>query len=146
MSMKTSNDTIGNRTCDLQACSAVPQPTAPPAACPRHRHRTVFKTSHGSSVTMRGTAMPRALLCVGLPCLERYYASDCHGSSVTMRRTAMPRALLCVGLPCLERYYAWDSHGSSVTMRGTAMARALLCVGQPWLERYYAWDSHDPCH
>jgi hypothetical protein len=30
MSMKNSNDTIGNRTRDLQACSAVPQPTAPP--------------------------------------------------------------------------------------------------------------------
>ena len=28
MSMKTSNDTIGNRTCDLPTCSAVPQPTA----------------------------------------------------------------------------------------------------------------------
>jgi hypothetical protein len=33
MSMKNSNDTIGNRTRDLPACSAVPQPTAPPAAC-----------------------------------------------------------------------------------------------------------------
>ena len=34
MSMKNSNETIGNRTRDLPACSAVPQPTAPPAACP----------------------------------------------------------------------------------------------------------------
>jgi hypothetical protein len=33
--MKNSNDTIGNRTRDLPACSAVPQPTAPPAACPQ---------------------------------------------------------------------------------------------------------------
>jgi hypothetical protein len=33
MSMKNSSDTIGNRTRDLPACSAVPQPTAPPAAC-----------------------------------------------------------------------------------------------------------------
>jgi hypothetical protein len=32
MSMKNSNDTIGNRTRDLPACSAVPQPTAPPRA------------------------------------------------------------------------------------------------------------------
>ena len=31
---KKSNYTIGNRTRDLPACSAVPQPTAPPAACP----------------------------------------------------------------------------------------------------------------
>ena len=30
--MKNSNDTIGNRTHDLPACSAVPQPTAPPRA------------------------------------------------------------------------------------------------------------------
>ena len=28
--MKNSNDTIGNRTRDLPACSAVPQPNAPP--------------------------------------------------------------------------------------------------------------------
>jgi hypothetical protein len=30
MSMKNSSDTIGNRACDLPACSALPQPTAPP--------------------------------------------------------------------------------------------------------------------
>ena len=30
MSMKNSNDTIGNRTRELPTCSAVPQPTAPP--------------------------------------------------------------------------------------------------------------------
>jgi len=32
MSMKNSNDTIGNRTRDLPTCSAVPQPTALPRA------------------------------------------------------------------------------------------------------------------
>jgi hypothetical protein len=32
--MKNSSDTIGNRTRELPVCSAVPQPTAPPAACP----------------------------------------------------------------------------------------------------------------
>ena len=31
-SMKNSSDTIGNRNRDLPACSAVPQPTAPPRA------------------------------------------------------------------------------------------------------------------
>jgi hypothetical protein len=35
--MKNSNDTIGNRTRDLPACSAVPQPIAPPAACPKQQ-------------------------------------------------------------------------------------------------------------
>jgi hypothetical protein len=34
MSMKSSNDTIGNRTRDLPGCSAVPQPTAPLRAPP----------------------------------------------------------------------------------------------------------------
>jgi hypothetical protein len=36
MSMKNFNDTIGNRTRDLPACSTVPQPTVPPRApfCP----------------------------------------------------------------------------------------------------------------
>jgi hypothetical protein len=34
--MKNSNDTIGNQTRDLPVCSTVPQPTAPPAACPKH--------------------------------------------------------------------------------------------------------------
>jgi hypothetical protein len=33
--MKNSNNTIGNRHRDLPTCSAVPQPTAPPAACPQ---------------------------------------------------------------------------------------------------------------
>jgi hypothetical protein len=33
MSMKNSNDTIGKQTHDLPVCGAVPQPTAPPAAC-----------------------------------------------------------------------------------------------------------------
>jgi len=32
MSMKNSNDTIGNRTRELLACSAIPQPTAPTRA------------------------------------------------------------------------------------------------------------------
>jgi len=34
MSMKNYNDTIGYRSRDFQTCSAVPQTTAPPAACP----------------------------------------------------------------------------------------------------------------
>jgi hypothetical protein len=28
--MKNPNDPIGNRTCDLPACTAVPEPSAPP--------------------------------------------------------------------------------------------------------------------
>ena len=40
MSMKNSNDTIGNRTCGLPACSTVPQPTAPPHT-PRGRYKNL---------------------------------------------------------------------------------------------------------
>jgi hypothetical protein len=36
MSMKNANDTIGNRTGDLPACIAVPQPTAPPRTTEIH--------------------------------------------------------------------------------------------------------------
>ena len=43
MSMKYSNDTIGNRTRDLPACRAVPQPTAPPRAI--HKVETKIKDS-----------------------------------------------------------------------------------------------------
>ena len=50
MSMKNSNDTIGNRTRDLPACSAVPQPTAPPRAplnltCTRIRYIKIDNSS-----------------------------------------------------------------------------------------------------
>ena len=38
MSMKNSNDTVGNRNRDLPAFSAVPQPTAPPRA-PKYSYR-----------------------------------------------------------------------------------------------------------
>jgi len=40
--MKNSSDTIGNRTRDLPACSAVPQPTAPPRAPPPLPQTVIF--------------------------------------------------------------------------------------------------------
>jgi len=45
MSMKNFNDTIGNRTRDLPACSAVPQPTAPlrvPVLCMQYTQNYVW--------------------------------------------------------------------------------------------------------
>ena len=42
--MKNSSDTIGNRTRDLPACSAVPQPTAPPRAPSDEHNRNKFCT------------------------------------------------------------------------------------------------------
>ena len=46
MSMKNSNDTIGNQTRDLPACSAVPQP----AAQPRAPSGTMYRTKSTSVV------------------------------------------------------------------------------------------------
>jgi hypothetical protein len=43
MSMKNSNDTIGNRTRDLPACSAVPQPSAPSRAPVNHIYTDLKK-------------------------------------------------------------------------------------------------------
>ena len=43
ISMKNSNDIMGDRTRDLPACSIVPQPTAPPRA--RVHSRATFKHS-----------------------------------------------------------------------------------------------------
>jgi hypothetical protein len=40
VSMKNSNDTIGNGTRDLAACSAVPQPTAPPRTPAKNNTRS----------------------------------------------------------------------------------------------------------
>ena len=63
MSMKNSNYTTGNRTRELLACSAVPQPTAPPRATnfPEYQMKillgdfnakvgreNIFKPTHGN--------------------------------------------------------------------------------------------------
>jgi len=51
MSMKNFNDTIGNRTRDLPACSALPQPIAPPRAPTKHSKGN--KTVPGKVATTR---------------------------------------------------------------------------------------------
>jgi hypothetical protein len=45
MSMKNSNDTIGNRTRDLPTCSAVLQPTALPHAPKYRKQYNIFSSS-----------------------------------------------------------------------------------------------------
>ena len=45
--MKNSNNTIGYRTRDLPACSAVPQPTAPPRAPITTIYRTKTDCENG---------------------------------------------------------------------------------------------------
>jgi len=52
MSMKNCNETIGNRTRDLPDCSAVPQPTAPPAACSHIYEETAFDLKKNTQGTV----------------------------------------------------------------------------------------------
>ena len=47
--MKKSSDTIRNRTRDFPACSAVPQATAPPAACPLFLYERCIKGFGGGT-------------------------------------------------------------------------------------------------
>jgi hypothetical protein len=56
MSMKNSNETIGNRTRDLLACSAVPQPIAPPRASVIQMYVEIFKLQYDFkwSKTLKG--------------------------------------------------------------------------------------------
>jgi len=49
--MKNSNDTIGNRTRDLPACSALPQPTASPRASIVYCVFNNIKVNGGRKVT-----------------------------------------------------------------------------------------------
>jgi hypothetical protein len=53
--MKNSSDNIRNRTRDLAACSAVPEPTAPPRAPPRvGRLRNIT----GNKIGVTGAVLP----------------------------------------------------------------------------------------
>ena len=58
--MKNSSDTIGNRTRDLPACSAVPQPTGPP------RTRIVEYTGHKFGVLKKDRVLFQAHLLLEL--------------------------------------------------------------------------------
>jgi len=59
--MKNSNDTIGNRTYDLLVCIAVPQTTAPLAACPP---TNLFQNSYILIIPV--SAMHYQERCIGL--------------------------------------------------------------------------------
>jgi hypothetical protein len=55
MSMKNSNETIGNRTRDLPGCTAVPQPTAPPRSSLNSgvgRNVTVLDVKNGQFISI----------------------------------------------------------------------------------------------
>jgi hypothetical protein len=86
MSMRKSIDTIGNRACDLPACSAVPQPTAPLRAPPfppekpavakmLHYSPTCYETPPASVCKVNmDTVLPLSL------CLSRLFNSSFQNS------------------------------------------------------------------
>jgi len=66
--MKKSNDTIGNRTRNLPACIAVPQPTAPPRA-------PVYFSLHFNNSDEKQAA-------VNIPNLSNLHQMPCEGQDV----------------------------------------------------------------
>jgi len=67
--MKNSNDTIGDRTRDLPACSAVPQPNAPPRAM--HRRTTLVNfqlDAQNSYLFIYNTFIKLLYMLRALPC------------------------------------------------------------------------------
>jgi len=58
MPIKNSSDTIGNQTRDLSACSAVPQPTAPPRS-PRQSNENLKKITSRFIAGRFGTALSK---------------------------------------------------------------------------------------
>ena len=74
--MKNSNDTIGNRTRDIPACTAVPQPAAPPRI--PDRINALVRKESGSNY--------KAIPCFPLRYLEKKLRK--------FRKTALCHALL----------------------------------------------------
>ena len=62
--MKNSNDTIGNRTHDLPACSEVSQPTAPLRAPNRNEYQEYFLGGKGGRFVGLTTLPPLCADCL----------------------------------------------------------------------------------
>ena len=100
VSMKNFNDTIGNRTRDLLACSAVPQPIAPPRA-PSHiihsrpksynLHINVCESHH--TIHRLSKSFIHILSKVWL-CSTRISESECHQSALNSIQTAVLQTAL----------------------------------------------------
>jgi hypothetical protein len=78
--MKNSDDTIGNRTRDLPACSAVPQPTEPPRA-PFHisTSQLNFGTVHVPIIAQMRIRFREAAYITAFICCERQKKLDLIG-------------------------------------------------------------------
>jgi hypothetical protein len=80
MSKKNSNDTIGNRSRDLPACSAVPQPTAAPRAPKREITTGSSKpqeTDEQSTFTSVDYIFPFLFFVIKIACILERHLSLC---------------------------------------------------------------------
>ena len=107
LSMKNSNDTIGNWTRDLPACSAVPQPTAPPRTLQVYTKLSINSNDTignrtrdlpACSAVPQPTAPPRALqvytkLSINSNDTIGNRTRDIPACSAVPQPTAPPRAL-----------------------------------------------------
>jgi hypothetical protein len=75
MSMKNSSDTIGNRTRDLRACSAVPQPPAPPRT-PEQILNTTCSHCPIAYISERFSNSSLQTLIIPLPCAWNYHTAS----------------------------------------------------------------------
>ena len=138
MSMKNSSDTIGNRTRNLPASSAVTQPTAPPRAPP---HRTVQEITvlshmtalylnvflsgiHGCwSQTKEGRLCPNANNCqVQLQTPQIIWVSRSHASSAEAKENMTLRVMK--QNVKAERRHSYLCHFQCVVSCGLRVCRA----------------------
>jgi len=93
MSMKKSHDTIGNRTRDLPACSAVPQPTAPPRT-PKERRGYSHLKEEALDRTMWRACFGRGFGPVVRQTTKRMNLLGAQKKNFTRSRTPLSATLL----------------------------------------------------
>ena len=141
MSMKNSNDTIGNRTCNVPTCSVVPQPTAPPRtpftrvplilweSIPPH----VLGNSLQSMISIR---ISWVQISVKTPTFSTgfviFFSPSSHMSRFSHDNFRFPFCLLFSHTPILEHSMCHTTcHLSSLTLYTAAVGTAWSLLGSP---------------
>jgi hypothetical protein len=97
MSMKKSNDTIGNRPRDVPVCSAVPQPTAPARAPSSRRYRMVYTRRAGMWITIGPCCEPVRYKCSALCSQTSSYGLFNTQHCVNLRAASVKMIKKCDG-------------------------------------------------